>query len=235
MKEKHLQKIIRDGGAQDNTLLVNALKANHPELKTATASGKHDRRDRTYKRLAAVFTTLSAAQVVALILIPSLLLSGGNSSMQTGKPSDGMWGNQSQSVYKIDTKMNCSIQEYNAAHDTNFLFFSTIEYDYNIREYRGLTDEHLCLQVEFIYDDPDNERIGYAVCTKDAALDILSYDISICTNTKVLSDCNVKWGTTTDGLSCGIFDHEGYDYYIDVNGNSTRLFELVQELLEYRR
>ncbi|MDE5593308.1 MAG: hypothetical protein K2I75_05180 [Clostridiales bacterium] len=237
MKEKDLHKIIRDNGARDDTLLVNALKANHPELTASKPRGTQDRRNRTYKRLTAVFTALSAAQVLALILIPSLLLSGGKSSLQTGagtKPSDGIWNSHAQSVHYIDTKTNCSIDEYNEAHDTNFLFFSTVQYDYNIREYRGLTDEYLCLQVELTCDDND-ERISYVVCTKDAALDITSYDISVCTNVSVLSDCPVKWGTTADGSVCGIFSYDNYDYYISVSGNSARLFELVQELLDDRR
>lgn len=236
MKEKHLHKIIRDSGTRNNTLLADALKAKHPELK-ATEAQPHNRRNRIYRRLTAVFTALSVAEALALILVPSLLLSGGNSSLPTGGgtrppagPPSGLGGDAQTSYYRCKN-MNCSVQEYNQAHDTNFLFFSTVEYDYKLYEYRSFGDKFLGLKVAFICDYYD-EHIGYKVCAKDAELDIVSYDISVCTNEGVVSDCPVKWCTTDYGSSYGIFSYEDYDYYIYVSGDTERLFELIQELLQ---
>lgn len=240
MKEKDLHKIIRDGGARDNTLLVDALKAKHPELATAEASA-HDR-NRIYKRLTAVFTTLSVAEAVALVLVPSLLLSGGNSSLPPADngvitPSNYDWwgGYGGGSPDYQETRTNYySLQEYNQANNTSFLFFSTVDYDYRIYEISSAyTDEFLGLQIDFKYEY-DEESIGYKVCDKGVTIDLLSSHISICTNESAISDCTVKWGETAWGSSYGIFSYDNYDYYIFVSNDKSRLFELIQELLEDR-
>lgn len=223
LKKKDLHKIIRDSGAQDNTLLVQALKAKHPEL--ADKPKTNEKRNRKFKWLVAAFATLSAAEALALILIPTLLPSGGKPT-----PPNEILNGQGQSTPYKTTKINSSMQEYNEAHGTSFLFFDTVEYDYRIYEHRDInTDEFLGLQVTFICEYGD-ERVGYTVCAEDVAMDYLSYDIQICTNKSAVSDCAVKWGTSY-GTSYGIFSYGNYDYYVYVSGSTSRLFELVQDLL----
>lgn len=236
LKEKDLHKIIRNNGERDNTLLVNALNAAHPELTTAEAN-KRNRRNRTYKRLTAVLSTLSVAEALALILIPTLSLSGGNSSL----PPDGgatntqnyglLCGYGGGSPDYNEIRINGSIQEYNQTYNSSFLFFSTVDYDYRLYEYRNFSDEFLCLNVSFIFNYYD-EHIDYNVCAKGVTMDFLSYRIDICTQQSVISDCIVKWGETPYDSSYGIFSYGNYDYYIYVNSNRDRLFQLIQDLLE---
>lgn len=226
MKEKDLHKIIRDNGGRDNTLLVNALKAQHPELKSAEAPTRN-RRSRKFKSLVAVFATMSAAAVAAIVLIPTLLLSN-NKHIEE---QDYYTGISDISTYTT-TILDCTIQEYNEKNGTDILYLNCENaIDYMLIQYNEKTTNAFSgLSVRYT-DANTGDRIEYIVCADDSDIYFLQYNKTICTNEQVICGYSVKW-TAGNNSAYGIFSYGQYDYHVILkNNNQTRLFELIEELI----
>lgn len=226
MKEKDLHKIIRNNGGRDNTLLVNALKAQHPELKTEQ-SPMRNRHSRKFKSLVAIFATMSAAAVAAIVLIPTLLLTNN----KHGKEQDHYIGSPAIPAYTT-TILDCTIQEYNEKNGTDILYFNCENaIDFMIIQYnKKTTNTFLGLSVRYT-DANTDDKIEYIACSDDSDIYFLKYNKILCTNEQVIGGYSVKW-TAGNNSAYGIFSYGHYDYHIMLkNNNQTRLFELIQELL----
>ncbi len=238
MREKDLHKIIREESSNDNTKLYNAIAEKHPELTQKAAKPEHKPRNNLAVVLAAVFAPVSAAVLAAVILIPTLVLRNGSLNERPGTSGTGFPTEDSsfitQSGLQYDyTNMNYTVKKYNEVYGTDFLYFDTESLvEYRVTEFSHKnTDAFLGLRT-ILTDRTTGYDIEYTVCKAKAPLDFLVYGICVCTNTATVSDCSVKWAVAK-GNSYGIFDYDGYSYYITLKSNpdETRLFELIEILL----
>lgn len=259
MREKDLHKIIRDD-AENNAALERALKQRHPELKSDTAQPRKHAR----KRLVVVFAPLTAAAVLALVLIPTILLSGGdlsdlpngsdashapssdfedaspqspNSGVQDGAPNaaNGTPGDSSAASRDYQPIIQgYALQDYNVIHNTSFLCFDFPAADNTLVEYRNTITQAVLGLQVSLIDATSGDNIQYVICADPSRLDFLEYNISVCKNEQNVNGYQVKWGEVNNN-AYGIFDYGNYGYYVTLkNNNRSRLFELIQQLIKDR-
>jgi len=217
--------MIRENNSQDNRALADALRKQHPEILRNTDANEGASSKKTIVKRVAVFATLAAA-VTAAVLIPTLLLNTGDA---TSNP-DYVYSPTPLPVYKT-TELNYTVQEYNDLYNTSFLYFDFSD-DYTVTKYSYTDSENFLGLGVSLKNTETNDDIEYVICSDTKTLDFLEYNIFICDNESTVSDTKIKWATVNNN-SYGIFNFDGYGYYITLKNNpdETRLFELIQILL----
>lgn len=228
MKEKDFHKIIRETGSNDNDVLYKALAQRHPEIKPqANASDGKPPKKFNARFLVAVCASVAAVVSVA-ILAPALLLNNGD-------VSDNDAHNTPSRKY-AEAQLFCTVAEYNEINNTGFLFFDWDNVtDYRLIEYSHIsTEAFLGLSVSFVNSDT-SDSIEYAVFKEKEPLNFVENHLKICTKESAVSGRSVKW-TTVNNNAYGIFNYSDYDYYVTLKNNpdETRLFELIQTMLQGR-
>ena len=229
MKEQDLHKRIRQNASNDNMRIVNELKELHPEIGSASEKPRRN----SLARKVAIFVPLAAAAVVAVVLIPTLMLQGGEKSggSISAPESPDQSGDAARPLEYELNKLDTTIKEYNENNGTSFLYF-----DYGadvgvVYEYTSIkTGDLWALTVNYSAED----EIEYRVVADSAPEIFTERYYSLCDTDTEISGVSVKWGSSFHCVSA-LFDYESYTYCLDLkNDGRARLFELIEILISSR-
>lgn len=224
-EERKLNKAIQKDGAETQAEILEKLKLKYPQYTEVIECKQQTPK----KRRVAVLSALAAAAACVAVVVPCAVL--------LPKSDNAGGGNGfrycAQDEYKKDPS-EYTIKEYSEKYDSKIHYFDWYDTgeDCMTAYYVSKADNEVLGLWEFAYLPEVDESVELAVTKTDIYLaeHTLVYES---TNEQSVSGYTVKWQVLSNGYA-GMLENDGYRYIITVetSQNETRLFELVEELLQ---
>ena len=227
---RKFDRLARNSGAKERDKLIDGIRSQCSDV-----CQKRKRRTLTGGRLTVLLSSCAVA-VCAAIILPCVLLLGGNGGNGGNGDNGGGTDNRYCSAADVETQPSqYTIKQYGEQFNESILYLDWYDVPNvcttNIITLKE-TDEQIGID-ETIINISTLESVRIQLIKWNFYIDTLDEIAKMCDSNKILDGVKIEW-IQAGGDFSAVFVNDSYRYYVTYSGSDdeARFFEIIAEMLE---